>query len=216
VSDTGCGMDENTKARVFEPFFTTKGPGKGTGMGLATVYGIVKQSGGHICVYSEPGQGATFKIYLPMVQERLSSGRSHHGIRPAPDGAETILLVEDDDGVRIITRFTLQMHGYTVLEAGNGREAIRLCEGHGGPIHLLLADVVLPDMGGRQVAEKIATMRPRIKVLYLSGYTDDTVVRRGVLAAETAFLQKPFTPITLAQKVREVLDVAGTASKRTT
>jgi PAS domain S-box-containing protein len=206
VSDTGCGMSEETKARIFEPFFTTKGVGKGTGLGLATVFGIVKQSGGHVGVYSEPGRGATFKVYLPPVEERVPSGKSLHGLKVAPHGSETILLVEDEDAVRGITRLALQMHGYTVLEAKNGAEALKFCEQRQGPIHLLITDVVMPDMGGREVAESMTAFKPGIKILYLSGYTDDAVVRHGILQAEVAFLQKPFSPIALANKVREVLD----------
>jgi PAS domain S-box-containing protein len=206
VSDTGCGMDEATKARIFEPFFTTKGPGKGTGLGLATVYGIVKQSGGHIGVYSEPGRGTTFKVYLPVVQERISSGKSHPGLKAALQGTETVLLVEDEPAVRSLSRLALQMYGYKVLEACQGDEAIRVSEQHQRAIHLLLTDVVMPGMSGRQVAETLRSMQPAMRVLYLSGYTDDAVVRHGVLEAETAFLQKPFTPLALASKVREVLD----------
>ncbi len=208
VSDTGCGMTEEVKARIFEPFFTTKEPGQGTGLGLATVYGIVKQSGGNVYVYSEPGKGTTFKIYLPAVGESVPSGKSLHGLRTAALGNETILLVEDEEAVRGITRLALQTHGYNVLEASRGEEALRLCETHQGPIHLLLTDVVMPGLGGRQVAQQVAALKPGIRVLYLSGYTDDAVVRHGVLEAETAFLQKPFTPVSLAMKVREVLDHA--------
>jgi PAS domain S-box-containing protein len=206
ISDTGCGMNAETKARIFEPFFTTKGPGKGTGLGLATVYGIVRQSGGHVGVYSEPGQGTTFKIYLPAVEERISSGKSPGGAKPVPQGRETVLLVEDEEAVRKIARLVLQRHGYTVLEATNGQEAIDVGHRHGGQIGLLVTDVVMPGMGGREVATRLTALQPEIKVLYLSGYTDDAVVRHGILEAETAFLQKPFTPTTLAAKVREVLD----------
>jgi two-component system cell cycle sensor histidine kinase/response regulator CckA len=205
VSDTGCGMDEATQARVFEPFFTTKGPGKGTGLGLATVYGIVKQGGGHVGVYSELGRGTTFKVYLPPAAEP-AAGKVLPGPRAARHGTETILLVEDEDAVRGITRLALQMHGYTVLEARNGREALGVCERHPGPIHLLITDVVMPDMGGREVAERLTGRQPGLRMLYLLGYTDDAVVRHGVLEAEVAFLQKPFTPAALAAKVRDVLD----------
>jgi signal transduction histidine kinase len=206
VSDTGCGMDEATKARIFEPFFTTKGPGKGTGLGLATVYGIVKQSEGHVAVYSEPGRGTTFKIYLPVAEERVPSGKSHPGLQPARPGTETILLAEDEPALQALARHVLQSHGYTVLEAGQGDKALRIAQDYKGTIHLLVTDVVMPAMSGRQLAERLAANRPGVKVLYLSGYTDDAVVRHGVLQAETAFLQKPFTPGALAQKVREVLD----------
>jgi PAS domain S-box-containing protein len=209
VTDTGCGMSEETKARIFEPFFTTKGVGKGTGLGLATVFGIVKQSGGHIGVYSELGRGTTFKIYLPPVEELAHSDKFPHAPNVAPYGEETILLVEDEDGVRALTRLVLQTHGYTVLEAKNGKEALRIGEQHQGLLHLLITDVVMPEMGGRQAAEHLTACKPGIKVLFLSGYTDDAVVRHGILEAEVAFLQKPFTPVGLAKKVREVLDGVG-------
>jgi two-component system, cell cycle sensor histidine kinase and response regulator CckA len=210
VSDTGCGMTEELKARIFEPFFTTKGPGRGTGLGLATVYGIVKQSGGHVYVYSEPGLGSTFKIYLPRVEGRVPTGKTLHQ-QTIPHGKETILLVEDESALREFGRYALQTFGYTVLAASNGREAISIFERQQGAIHLLVSDVVMPEMGGRQVAERLSAMKPGLKVLYLSGYTDDAVVRHGVLAAETAFLQKPFTPKALASKVREVLDQGNPA-----
>jgi two-component system, cell cycle sensor histidine kinase and response regulator CckA len=207
VSDTGVGMDEATQARIFEPFFTTKGD-KGTGLGLATVYGIVKQAGGSIYVYSEPGRGTTFKVYLPVVEEPDTATRPNLDPERHLHGTETILLVEDEPAVRSLSRMVLEMYGYTVLEAGNGGEALRRGEAHDGPIHLLLTDVVMPGMGGREVAERLRPRHPAMRVLYVSGYTDDAVVRHGVLAAETAFLQKPFTPVTLASKVREVLDAA--------
>jgi|SRR5579885_2042090 len=206
VSDNGCGMDEATKARIFEPFFTTKGPGKGTGLGLATVYGIVKQSEGHIAVYSEPGRGTTFKIYLPAVATEQLSGKSHPGLQVVRHGTETILLTEDEPAVLALARHVLEMHGYTVLEASNPEKAIRIAEAHKGTIHLLVTDVVMPALSGRQLVERLAALRPGMKVLYLSGYTDDAVVRHGVLQEQTAFLQKPFTTRALAQKVREVLD----------
>jgi two-component system, cell cycle sensor histidine kinase and response regulator CckA len=205
VSDSGCGMDEQTRTHVFEPFFTTKDPGKGTGLGLAMVYGFTKQSGGHASVYSELGIGSTFKIYLPEVEATPSSGELPASIAKMPHGDETILLVEDEGGVRTLARQILQTCGYTVLEAAHGIEAIRLAEEHQGPVHLLVTDVVMPDMGGRRVAERVAALKPDVKVLYLSGYTDDAVIRHGVLTSQTDFLQKPFTPIMLAQKVREVL-----------
>ena len=205
VSDTGCGMTPEIQSHIFEPFFTTKGPSKGTGLGLATVYGIIKQSGGYIYVYSEPGRGTSFKIYLPPVEERISTKQSE-GNKRTQQGTETILLVEDEDAVRTVTYSALRLFGYTVLEANRGTEAIRLCERHQGPIHLLVTDVVMPEMGGRQLVERLAQLRPDLKVLYLSGYTDDAVVRHGVLQADVAFLQKPFTPTSLANKVRDVLD----------
>jgi PAS domain S-box-containing protein len=205
VSDTGVGMDEGTKARIFEPFFTTKGPGKGTGLGLATVYGIVKQSGGFIWVYSEPGLGTTFKIYLPRVDAAATPSAAAPASAGAPRGTETVLLVEDADAVRAVTHQALARQGYTVLDAPNGAEALRIAADHPGPIHLLLTDVVMPGLSGRQVSDQLARLRPDTKVLFTSGYTDDAVVRHGVLESGIAYLQKPFTVDGLARKVREVL-----------
>jgi two-component system cell cycle sensor histidine kinase/response regulator CckA len=207
VTDTGQGMDKPTQARIFEPFFSTKEPDKGTGLGLATVYGIVKQSGGDITVYSEPGQGTVFKIYLPASEAALKGP-----VMPPPHpsvkrgGHETILLVEDDKGVRELVRIALQYEGYTVLEADSGGEALSLVGRHQGQIDLLMTDVVMPHMNGRELAERLKALYPQIRVLFMSGYTDDTMVRHGVLAAEIKFLPKPFSPITLTSKVREVLD----------
>jgi PAS domain S-box-containing protein len=209
VSDTGVGLDEATLARIFEPFFTTKGPGKGTGLGLAVVHGIVAQSGGHITVASEVGRGTTFKIYLPQVDEGRKAGKSGARLTPAAPGTETVLLVEDEEAVRRLARQALEMGGYNVLEAPDGVEGARVAEGHHGPIHLLVTDVVMPGMGGRQLADRLAGQRPGIKALFLSGYTDDAVVRHGVSASEINFLQKPFTPSALRSKVREVLDQAA-------
>jgi two-component system, cell cycle sensor histidine kinase and response regulator CckA len=206
VSDTGSGMTQETKAHIFEPFFTTKGVGKGTGLGLATVYGVVTQCGGHLDVYTDVGQGTSFKIYFPSVEDNAVSRKSDHGVRFAPHGKETILLVEDEEAVRNIAKLTLQSFDYNVLEAANGKDAIRLGEQHTQPIHLVVTDVVMPEVGGRQVAESLSASRPGIKILFVSGYTDDAVVRHGIFKSEVAFLQKPFTPMSLATKVREVLD----------
>ncbi len=205
VSDTGTGMDKAVQARMFEPFFTTKEKGKGTGLGLATVFGIVQQSGGTIRVDSELGHGATFYIYLPVAQGATTEAVGPHA-RGTTRGSETILLVEDEEGVRMLTRTILRKQGYTVLEAQNGGAAFLLCEQHAAPIHLLLTDVVMPRMSGRELAERLAPIRPEMKVLYMSGYTDDTVVRHGVFEATIALIQKPVTPGPLARKVREVLD----------
>ncbi len=205
VSDTGCGMDQATMSHIFEPFFTTKGE-KGTGLGLATVHGIVKQSGGHVGVYSEVGRGTTFKVYLPRTEERPVSGKSHHGLAVLPHGRETVLLVEDEEGVRVLSRHILHGCGYTVLEACDGADALRVAGQHPGPIDLLITDVVMPRMGGSELAGQLAARHAGMRVLFLSGYTDDAVVRHGILENQVQFLQKPFTPVALAVKVREVLD----------
>ncbi|HEV8532448.1 MAG TPA: GAF domain-containing protein [Methylomirabilota bacterium] len=207
LSDTGIGMDAQTQAHIFEPFFTTKGPRKGTGLGLAMVYGIVKQSGGNIWVYSEPGKGASFKIYLPRIEEPIDDSHAGSSLPAPAHGVETILLVEDEDTVRDLTRDILEAHGYTVLEARHGAEALRISEQHSGAIDLMLTDVVMPEMGGREVAERLAVQRPETKVLYMSGYTDSAVVHHGVLDASTAFLQKPFSATVLVRKLREILGV---------
>jgi signal transduction histidine kinase/DNA-binding response OmpR family regulator len=216
VSDTGCGMTPEVTNRVFEPFFTTKGPGKGTGLGLATVYGIVQQSGGHIGLYSEPGHGTSFKVYLPKTEAEASSRRSRQDTRGLPTGSETVLLVEDDDSVRALSRGVLEMSGYTVLEANGAAAALRICEQHTGSIQIVVTDVVMPETGGRILVERLGAMRPALKALYVSGYTDDTVIRHGVLEEGTAFLQKPFTPAGLANKVREVLDQPSAPQSTTT
>jgi len=206
VTDTGTGMDEVTQARIFEPFFTTKRPGKGTGLGLAVVHGVVKQSGGHIEVDSELGRGAVFQVYFPQVKEALAAGKAWSDSQTMPTGSETLLLVEDHDAVRAFARHVLRSCGYTLLEASDGREAIRVVQNHTGPIHLVVSDVVMPHLGGRQLAEGLEGVRPGLKMLFLSGYTDEAVVQHGILEADVAFLQKPFTPTALAQKVRAVLD----------
>ena len=206
VTDTGVGIDRAEQARLFEPFFTTKEFGKGTGLGLATVYGIVKQSGGYIWVYSEPGQGATFKVYLPRVEPAGEPVVARPSPARAPGGTETILLAEDEAAVRNLARRVLEKHGYTLLLAATGRDGVRLATQHAGPIDLLVTDVVMPEMGGRELAQCLTALQPGLKVLYLSGYTDDMIVRHGVLEAGVAFLQKPFTPDTLLRKIREVLD----------
>jgi DNA-binding NarL/FixJ family response regulator len=213
VSDTGCGMDQATMARVFEPFFTTKGE-KGTGLGLATVHGIVKQAGGHVAVYSEVGHGTTFKVYLPRVEPQRSTGRSQLRLAAMPRGSETVLLVEDEDGVRALSRHVLQACGYTVVEARDGIEAVRIAEELRGQIDLLITDVILPRMSGREAAERLQQMQPGLKVLYCSGYTDDAVVRHGILEAQVNFLQKPFSTASLAVKVREVLDQPEAGAER--
>jgi len=206
VSDTGAGMDEETQGRIFEPFFTTKEMGKGTGLGLATVYGIVKQSGGYIWVYSEPGQGTTFKVYFPRVEEAAEEPAAVEGQVRSLRGTETILLVEDAEALRLFARESLLSCGYTVLDAGSGVEAREISARHKEPIHLLLTDVVLPRMSGRELAEHLAPHRPEMKVLFMSGYTDDAIVYHGVLKPGTSFLQKPFSAYKLRSKVREVLD----------
>jgi CheY-like chemotaxis protein len=207
VTDAGSGMDAQTMAHLFEPFFTTKGAGKGTGLGLATVYGIVKQGGGYIYVESAPGRGTTFKIYLPQAEETLAEGwKPDNDTTLARGGTETILLVEDERAVRSLARRVLQARGYTVLEAENGDEAFFLCEQYAWPLHIVLTDVILPKMTGRRVAERLKLLRPALKVLFMSGHVDDALSHHGVLDAGTALLQKPFTATGLARKVREVLD----------
>jgi CheY-like chemotaxis protein len=206
VTDTGVGMDQATQARIFEPFFTTKG-NRGTGLGLATVHDIVHTANGCVEVVSAPGAGSTFTVYLPGAQGAASAGPNP--IAPAasmPQGTETVLLVEDDESVRTLTRGMLRTLGYRVLDANRAREALALSQRHPGPIHLLLTDVVMPEMSGRDLAELLVTLRPELRVLYMSGYTDDALLRHSVSRAEMAFLQKPFTPASLAAKVRESLD----------
>jgi PAS domain S-box-containing protein len=209
VTDNGCGMDVETQAHIFEPFFTTKEKGKGTGLGLATVYGIVKQSGGYVWVYSEPGRGTSFKVYLPRVwDEPTMPGRDRRieGQR-LPQGTETVLLVEDEKGVRELAREYLEMTGYTVIEAENGHTALELAALHSGPIHLLMTDVVMPGISGRELSERVKAIRPEIRVLFMSGYTDQAVVHHGILETDAVLLQKPFTVAALAAKLRDILNL---------
>jgi PAS domain S-box-containing protein len=209
ISDTGCGMTEEVKAHIFEPFFTTKEPGKGTGLGLATVYGIVKQSNGHIFVYSEPERGTTFKIYFPRYKEekeKRAKGEEEIISEDLPKGDETILVVEDDEDVRNFTVTLLNELGYTVIEAETPSDALHICDRYHGRIHLLLTDVVLPEMDGRQLAEQMKETCPELKVIYMSGYTDNVIIKHGIIADRVAFLQKPFSSETLARTVRMVLD----------
>ncbi len=206
VSDTGRGMDKATQARIFEPFFTTKPHGKGTGLGLSTVFGIVKQSGGSIFVYSEVGMGTTLKIYLPKAAGTLEQTLAPTPSRKLVHGSETVLLVEDEDKVRSIASLILRRAAYQVIEAREPAEALSVCKQHPEQIHLLLTDVVMPKMNGRQLAERVKALRPTVKVLFMSGYTDDAILRHDVLGSDVAFLQKPFTPDSLTRKVREVLD----------
>ena len=206
VTDTGCGMDESVQAHIFEPFFTTKEQGKGTGLGLATVYGIVKQSGGDIFVHSELGHGSTFKLYLP-ANEAVTRRQAPSFVQAIPEqGHETILLVEDEEMVRKLVQVALEDKGYTILEARYASDALAVATQYPGTIDLLITDVVMPQMSGRELATRLTGLRPTMKVLFTSGYTDDAVVRHGLLMAEVEFLPKPFSPHTLALKVREVLD----------
>jgi CheY-like chemotaxis protein len=206
--DTGAGMDAATRQRIFEPFFTTKGTGSGTGLGLATVYGIVKQSGGYITVESEIGLGSTFKIYLPLVDvnDEAETAWSEEPSGEMPTGTERILLVEDEQAVRALARQVLEMCGYEVLEARDGAEAVSICEGVDGVIDLLVTDVVMPQISGSELAEQLSVLRPEMQVLYMSGYTDDAMVRHGLGDGTANFIQKPFTPENLAHKVREVIE----------
>jgi PAS domain S-box-containing protein len=205
VSDTGVGMDAVTRSRIFEPFFTTKENGKGTGLGLSTVYGIVEQSDGFISADSEPGRGTTFRVYLPQVRERLSVAPPSHVPVEIHRGSETVLVVEDEEIVRTFASTELRSVGYSVLEAQSAQEATRICQEHRGPIHLLLTDVVMPGLNGRELAERLALLRPDMRILYMSGHTDDAVFRHGLLDRSVAFLQKPFSLESLARKVRDTL-----------
>jgi two-component system cell cycle sensor histidine kinase/response regulator CckA len=211
VSDTGTGMTREVQQRVFEPFFTTKGLGKGTGLGLSTVYGIVKQSGGDLWVYSEPGKGTTFKVYFPRAMDSDVEIAFKEEIESPTRGHETVLVVEDDPALRALSARVLEANGYTVLLARNGLEALAIASGHSGHIDMVATDVVMPKMNGRPLVEKLMETRGEMRVLFMSGYTDDEVMRRGVIDGRTAFLQKPFTPAQFAKKVRDVLDqgIAG-------
>jgi CheY-like chemotaxis protein len=204
VADTGEGMPPDVISHIFEPFFTTKEPGKGTGLGLATVYGIIKQSNGEISVTSTPGEGTTFTLYFPQAGGSIAAGPPP--VSPRAGGSETVLLVEDESSVRALAAEVLERHGYRVVAAENGERALELADARDGPIHLLLTDVVMPRMSGRELAEKLLVSRPDTKVLFMSGYTDDAIVQHGVLEEGTEFLQKPFTRDALTVRVREVLD----------
>jgi CheY-like chemotaxis protein len=212
MSDTGCGMDQEVLSHIFEPFFTTKGPDKGTGLGLSTIYGIVEQYGGFIEVYSQPGQGSRFDLYLPACPAPPPAERAASGWRAVPSAspckAETILVVEDEQEVRSLISRILARSGYRLLEAENGKEALLACDLHQDPIHLMVTDVVMPGMSGCELAERLAAWRPRMKVLYISGYAEEFVAERGMLKPNTPFLQKPFTAETLVSKVRQLLDSA--------
>jgi len=206
ITDSGHGMSPATAARIFEPFFTTKETGKGTGLGLSTVYGIVKQSGGHISVYSEVGRGTCFRMYLPRVGVVDDESTETASDEPAPTGQETVLVAEDEDGVRKLAALLLKRQGYHVLQAEDGESALRVAGQHKGPIHLLLTDVVMPRMSGRELWDVLSTEREETRVLYMSGYTDTAIVHHGVLDPGTPFIEKPFVPDELLSVIREVLD----------
>ena len=205
VSDTGSGMDKETREHIFEPFFTTKEVGKGTGLGLSTVYGIVKQNNGFVWVYSEPGRGSTFKVYLPKVKGDAEPKEKEQSPVDDPIGSETVLIVEDDYGLRKFAQEVLRNYGYRVIVAENGEDALRVSEEYEGPIHLLLTDVVMPRMGGKELTERLQPLYSRMKVIYMSGYTDNAIVHHGVLAPGVNFLEKPFTLEGLGRKVRKAL-----------
>jgi len=206
VSDTGTGMPDEVKERIFEPFFTTKEKGKGTGLGLSMVYGIVKQSGGHILAYSEAGEGTSIKIYLPSVTETPEPLSKSKGKKSSQRGSETILLVEDDENVKKMTKKTLERLGYTVIIAKGGEDGLAEFNKQKESISILITDVVMPNMSGKELADKITKIRPDIKVLFISGYTDNAIVHHGILEPGTYFMQKPFTPDQLAKKVRMIFD----------
>ncbi|HEY4648164.1 MAG TPA: ATP-binding protein, partial [Gemmatimonadales bacterium] len=206
VSDTGCGMDPDVQARIFEPFYTTKAVGQGTGLGLSTVYGIVKQSGGFVWVYSEVDQGSVFKVYLPEASPVIVTEVPADPTTAPTAGSETILVIEDEDVVRNLASRGLGEHGYRVVQAMNGAEALRYVREHPGSIQLVISDVVMPEMGGRELGQHLALFEPELPILYMSGYTGEDVVQRGLLDPGAPFQQKPFTPATLASKVRAMLD----------
>jgi CheY-like chemotaxis protein len=206
VSDTGEGISDDIREHIFEPFFTTKVAGKGTGLGLPVVHSVVTHSGGHIEVESKPGKGASFSIYLPRAKQQEQSAAHSPAVESAPSGVECILLVEDEPALRGLGQLILEECGYTVLKAANAEEALEVCGNHPSPLQLLVTDVVLPGLNGRQLAEQLLELYPQLKVLYVSGYMDDDVVRRGIAQQGVAFLQKPYSRIALTQKVREVLD----------
>ncbi|MEO7477345.1 MAG: response regulator, partial [Gemmatimonadales bacterium] len=206
VSDTGVGMDPKVQARIFEPFFTTKPVGQGTGLGLSTVYGIVKQSEGFVWVYSEPGLGTTFKVYLPRVGSGVDLAATGDRAVPAERGSETILIVEDEDMVRTLACRALREQGYAVLEARTGADALRQLQARPSAIDLVITDVVMPEMGGRELGRRLKSTRPSLPLLFMSGYTGEDVIQRGLMDADSAFQQKPFAPAGLARKVREILD----------
>jgi CheY-like chemotaxis protein len=214
VSDTGVGMDRETQARIFEPFFTTKPVGQGTGLGLSTVYGIVKQSDGFVWVYSEPGVGTTFKVYLPRVGSELARADERERAPAAEGGSETILIVEDEELVRSLASRALREHGYIVIEARHGGEAMRQLQNRSSGIDLVITDVVMPEMGGRELGRRLKLMRPSLPVLFMSGYTGEDVIQRGLMDADAPFQQKPFAPDGLARKVRAMLDDARARLQR--
>jgi two-component system cell cycle sensor histidine kinase/response regulator CckA len=210
VGDTGVGMDRETLDRVFDPFFTTKPAGQGTGLGLSTVYGIVRQTGGHIWAYSEPGHGSTFKVFLPRVWERLAERYERVRAPRHPRGSETVLLVEDEEIVRTLVQEMLEDDGYVVLAAAGGGEALELARAYEGQIDVLLTDVVMPGLSGQQLAGQLVDERPDVRVLFASGYAEDAIANHGVLRPGTAFLEKPFTAPELASTLRRLLDAAAT------
>jgi CheY-like chemotaxis protein len=215
VEDTGCGMDSKTQLRIFDPFFTTKEVGKGTGLGLATVYGIVKQTGGYIWVYSEVDHGSVFKIYLPRIEKTLQPVEQKAADLPVLKGWETILFAEDSESLREMGREYLQSIGYTVLPAASGKEALQQAKDFGKTIHLLVTDVVMPELNGPDLARQIVALRPEIKVIFTSGYTSETLAQRGSLDPSVAYIQKPYRPKALARRIREVLDGSLTDAVKT-